>query len=89
MNPPARFGSSSRANLCALRGGDRHAACQFHPLLGVEIDERPTLETALRLELIYRVPVAFLFPSLYEGLRSKVRAAEDLASAIPGQQALI
>jgi len=36
----------------------------------------PPLQTALRLEIIYRVPVAFLYPKLYEELRLAVRRRE-------------
>ncbi len=38
----------------------------------------PPLETALGLELALRVPVAFLFPSLYEQLRSRIRGEEEM-----------
>jgi transcriptional regulator with XRE-family HTH domain len=38
---------------------------------------RPPLVTALRLEILYRRPVAFLFPELYSELRTKLRAQED------------
>lgn len=37
----------------------------------------PPLATALSLELIYRAPVAFLFPELYESLRAHIRAQEE------------
>jgi len=37
----------------------------------------PPLEMALRLEIIYRTPVAFLFPTQYEQLRSEIRAMEE------------
>ncbi len=47
----------------------------------------PPLTTALSLELIYRVPVAFLFPDLYEGLRTQIRAQEEALRGA-GQQAL-
>jgi transcriptional regulator with XRE-family HTH domain len=40
----------------------------------------PTLESALTLEIIYRVPVAFLFPNLYEAIRSKIRDHEEKIS---------
>ena len=36
----------------------------------------PPLETALRLEIIYRAPVAFLYYKLYASLRDHVRASE-------------
>ena len=38
---------------------------------------RPSLERALALETIYRVPVAFLFPELYERIRARVREKES------------
>jgi transcriptional regulator with XRE-family HTH domain len=41
----------------------------------------PTIERALGLEIIYRVPVAFLFPGLYEELRGKIRDREEGTSA--------
>ena len=37
----------------------------------------PPLMTALCLEIIYRVPVAFLFPSLYEDRRRRIRKHEE------------
>jgi len=43
---------------------------------------RPSLERALGLEIIYRVPVAFLFPDLYEGVRSEVRERENRIAGI-------
>lgn len=47
----------------------------------------PPLATALRLEIIYRVPVAFLFPGLYKGMREEIRADETRAAG-PRQQIL-
>lgn len=38
---------------------------------------RPSLERALGLEIVYRVPVAFLFPELYEEIRAKIREKES------------
>ncbi len=38
----------------------------------------PPLLTALRLEIIYRAPVAFLYLQLYTGLREEVRKQEAL-----------
>lgn len=40
---------------------------------------RPDLETLLRLEILYRTPVAFLYPDLYCGLRDALRDAEGVA----------
>jgi transcriptional regulator with XRE-family HTH domain len=37
----------------------------------------PTLGDALRLGIVLRVPVEFLFPKLYDGLRLEIRAKED------------
>ncbi len=39
----------------------------------------PNLATALKLEIIYRTPVAFLFYDLYSGLRDEVRGKEASA----------
>lgn len=48
----------------------------------------PPLPIALRLEIIYRVPVAFLFLGQYEELRKDIRTLED-AVAGKGQQTLL
>src|SRR5438093_9937712 len=37
----------------------------------------PSFRTALKLELVYRVPVAFLFPELYGRLKATLRAREE------------
>jgi len=37
----------------------------------------PSLKRAMALEAIYRVPIAFLFPNLYDHLRSEIRDKED------------
>jgi transcriptional regulator with XRE-family HTH domain len=37
----------------------------------------PTLVTALKLEIVYRTPVAFLFTDLYVTLRDRLRERED------------
>src|SRR5581483_6836556 len=39
----------------------------------------PPLATALSLEIIYRTPVAFLFPGMYEDLKRRIRADEEAA----------
>lgn|ERR1035437_2423806 len=36
----------------------------------------PSFQTALSLEIIYRVPVAFLYPTLYDELRNHIRGLE-------------
>lgn len=37
----------------------------------------PPLERALALEIVYRVPVAFLFPEHYESMRTELRNTES------------
>lgn len=37
----------------------------------------PPLAAALALEIIYRVPVAFLFPGMYDELKRRIRDAEE------------
>jgi transcriptional regulator with XRE-family HTH domain len=37
----------------------------------------PSLVMALKLEIVYRVPVAFLFPDLYVRLRELIRVKEE------------
>jgi len=37
----------------------------------------PPLATLLRLEILYRMPVAFLYPNLYAALRHQLRAKEN------------
>ena len=47
----------------------------------------PPLQVALGLEIVYRVPVAFLFPGMYEELRRHIRNAEE-SFAPAGQRPL-
>ena len=47
----------------------------------------PPLAAALGLEIIYRVPVAFLFPLMYDELRLQIRQQEVTPADI-GQQPL-
>lgn len=47
----------------------------------------PSLINAFRLGIIFRVPVEFLFPDLYDALRLEIRAAEERLVQ-PSQQAL-
>ena len=47
----------------------------------------PTLTTALKLEIVLRTPVAFLFPNVYETLRNEIRGEEDRLAGF-GQQDL-
>jgi len=47
----------------------------------------PPLPVALRLEIIYRVPVAFLFPGMYDELKRKIRGDEECLAGF-GQRPL-
>jgi transcriptional regulator with XRE-family HTH domain len=44
-------------------------------------EHTPSLANALRLGIILRVPVEFLFPALYDGLRNEIRAHEERLAA--------
>lgn len=48
----------------------------------------PPLWTALKLGIILRVPVEFLFPKLYDGMRNQIRAQEAQLNE-PVQQRLL
>jgi transcriptional regulator with XRE-family HTH domain len=37
---------------------------------------RPSLDVLLQLEILYRTPIAYLYPQLYQRLRSEVRNRE-------------
>jgi transcriptional regulator with XRE-family HTH domain len=47
----------------------------------------PSLENALRLGIILRVPVEFLFYALHDTFRNQIRAEEERLS-VPVQQSL-
>jgi transcriptional regulator with XRE-family HTH domain len=47
----------------------------------------PPLAVALGLEIVYRVPVAFLFPAMYDELKRQIRTVEE-SSAGPEQRPL-
>jgi len=47
----------------------------------------PTLVNALKLGIILRVPVDFLFGAMYDELRNQIRAEEERLAA-PTQQTL-
>jgi transcriptional regulator with XRE-family HTH domain len=47
----------------------------------------PPLVVALGLEIIYRVPVAFLFPDLYDELKRRIRHDEECLAG-PSQRPL-
>ena len=38
----------------------------------------PTLTAALCLEIIYLIPVAFLFPEMYQELKMRIRGQEEI-----------
>jgi transcriptional regulator with XRE-family HTH domain len=40
-------------------------------------DKRPNLVNALKLEILYRVPVAYLFHELYDELREDIHTRES------------
>jgi transcriptional regulator with XRE-family HTH domain len=48
----------------------------------------PPLAVALGLEIIYRIPVAFLFPGMYDSLKDRIRKNEEMLAETPGQRAL-
>lgn len=50
-------------------------------------DRLPTLVSAFRLGVILRVPVEFLFPDLYDGIKIEIRSEEERLAA-PTQQPL-
>ena len=47
----------------------------------------PPLAMALRLEIVYRVPVAFLFPVMYDALKRQIREQEEFLAGT-GQRPL-
>jgi len=67
---------------CLLGHQDSSTFCEFE-----RGDRLPSLINAFRLGIILRVPVEFLFPDLYDGLRNHIRAQEDRMT-LPKQQAL-
>jgi DNA-binding XRE family transcriptional regulator len=49
----------------------------------------PSLLTALRLEILYRVPIAFCYPEMYNRLRDSLRAAEQTMFPPNAQQGVL
>jgi len=47
----------------------------------------PPLEMALKLEIILRVPIAFLYPQLHDDLKRHIRQMEE--TSFGGQRTLI
>jgi transcriptional regulator with XRE-family HTH domain len=41
----------------------------------------PPMAVALSLEIVYRVPVAFLFPAMYDELKQLIRRKEESIAA--------
>ncbi len=64
----------------------RLAGCRNHSVIGNFEAGRvhPRLETVLKLGIIYRAPVEFLYHDLYEELRERIRKEEESMSV--GQQ---
>jgi len=48
----------------------------------------PPLESALKLEIIYRIPAAFLFPGLYGRLREDIRSLESKLPRAAGKRSV-
>jgi len=67
----------SQKRMAELLGHTRHGM-----LSSLECGEsQPKLETALKLEIITRTPVAFLFPNLYDHLKRQIREMEESAAS--------
>ena len=74
-------------NLVIYRQRIRFTQAQVAQLLGhrdskrvsnLELGRRlPSLQTSLRLAIIYRVPVDFLYPEMYSAQREQIRAREQ------------
>lgn len=73
----------SQRYVADLLGHKSHAALSLYEH-GVLL---PKLTTALKLEIILRTPVAFLFPDLYDSLKNEIRGQEDGLAGF-GQQSL-
>lgn len=68
-----RMGFSQKTVARLLGYRDATTLCQYERGRLV-----PTLKTALGLGVILRVPVEFLFPELYDGLKAGIRQQEEL-----------
>ena len=63
----------SQKRVAELLGHNRHGL-----LSSLECGQSlPQLRTALKLEIILRTPVAYLFPNLYDALKRSIRDMED------------
>lgn len=77
-----RMGYSQR-RVAHLLGHKSHASLSLYEHGRIT----PELVTALKLEIILRTPVAFLFPNLHDGLKKEIRAKEERLAGF-GQQTL-
>jgi transcriptional regulator with XRE-family HTH domain len=73
----------SQRSVARLLGHKSHAAVSSYEHGRV----LPKLEIALRLEIILRTPLAFLFPDLHDSLKKEIRDHESSMAGF-GQQAL-
>ena len=73
----------SQRQVAHLLGHKSHAALSLYEHGRVA----PTLVLALRLEIILRTPVAFLFPATFDDLRKQVRSEEERLAGV-GQRSL-
>lgn len=67
-----RFGFTQRQVAELL--GERHTTLLSKLEQGVRL---PTLLVALKLAVIYRAPVDFLYSEIYSNLKAKIRAKEE------------
>ena len=74
----------SQRSVAHLLGHKSHAAVSSYEHGRV----LPKLEIALRLEIILRTPVAFLFPDLHDSLKKEIRDREGSMAGYGQQQAL-
>jgi transcriptional regulator with XRE-family HTH domain len=52
--------------------------------------QMPPLATALALEIVYRVPIAFCYSDLYQDMRQQLRSAEaQIANSVSLKQGLL
>lgn len=49
----------------------------------------PPLRVALALEILYRIPIAFCYPDMYNEMRERIRKSERLMQRRPQAQAVL